>query len=84
MLGFSDSVVDNGISVSEVIRPGIAFRARIASLAVDNDGAEDQDEEKKDLKTENGNGQQDMDRVVDLQFLVKGLELDHRDRKSVV
>ncbi|XP_022143705.1 uncharacterized protein LOC111013548 [Momordica charantia] len=80
VLGFSDSVVDSGVSVSEVVRPGVAFRLRaeIASLAVDNDSAEDQEEEYRD-----GNGQPDVDRVVDLQFVVKGLELDHRETAAL-
>ncbi|KAA0047242.1 uncharacterized protein E6C27_scaffold908G00350 [Cucumis melo var. makuwa] len=82
MVGFSDSVVDNGISVSEVVRSGVAFRARITSLDVNEDGAENQDEGNGDLERENVNGQQDMNRVVNLQF-VKGLELDNLETAAL-
>lgn len=82
MSGFSDSVVDNGISVSEVVRPGVAFRVWTASLDVDEDDAKNQDEENGILERENVNGHQDMNRVVDLQF-VKGLELDNSETAAL-
>ncbi|CAK9320079.1 unnamed protein product [Citrullus colocynthis] len=62
----NDSMVDNGISVSEVVRPGVAFRVWTASLDVDEDDAKIQEEENGILERENANGQQDMNRMVDL------------------
>ncbi|XP_031742592.1 uncharacterized protein LOC101222329 isoform X2 [Cucumis sativus] len=82
MLGFSDSVVDNGISVSEVVRPGVTFKARITSLDVNEDGSKNQDEGNGDLERENVDGQQDINRVVNLQF-VKGLELDNLETAAL-
>ncbi|KAM6568936.1 hypothetical protein CsatB_016921 [Cannabis sativa] len=74
-MGFSDLVVDNGIRVSEVVRYGVTFRTEA------RDEKNDEEEEKKDGVSpglENGH-QEESDRIVDLQFFIKGLELGRRD-----
>ncbi|POO01693.1 Transmembrane protein [Trema orientale] len=71
-MGFSDLVVDNGIRVSEVVRHGVSFRAE------ERDESDDREEEKDGVSSGLENGQES-DRIVDLQFLVKGLELGRRD-----
>ncbi|KAL5546152.1 hypothetical protein UlMin_005839 [Ulmus minor] len=69
-LGFSDLVVDNGIRVSEVVRFGVNFKAE------ERESESDKEEEDRVKGLENG---EELDRIVDLQFFVKGLELGRRD-----
>lgn len=73
---FSDLVVDDGIRFSEVVRSGVGFKAegrnRDENLTREKDNA---------LGMEHG---QELNRVVDLQFFVKGLELGRRDAATLV
>lgn len=71
-MGFSDLVVDNGIRVSEVIRSGVTFKVD------DRDSDNDQEDENKISGLEKESSQE-LDRIVDLQFFIKGLELGRRD-----
>ncbi|KAH8485204.1 hypothetical protein Peur_071146 [Populus x canadensis] len=81
--GFSDAVIDNGIKVPEIVRSGIQFKAaeEIHSY-VDNtnhDNDEDSERSREDFNSkENGE-----EKIVDLQFLVKGLELGRRDAAAL-
>ena len=95
--GFSDLVADDGIRVSEVVRAGITFKAEGLTFAGDDNGEEnekeeergsDVDDEKKKKKKKNekgdlGNGGQEMEKGVDLQFFAKGLEVGRRDAAAL-
>ena len=72
-MGFSDLVVDNGIRVSEAVRPGVSFRVE------ERHGNDNQEEEKEGVSSSGLENGQESDRIVDLQFFVKGLELGRRD-----
>ncbi|XP_031120284.1 uncharacterized protein LOC116023424 [Ipomoea triloba] len=64
---FSDPVVDHGIAISQAVRPGfVSFKPSSEALDIDNNA------------TIVNDGRND-NTVVDLQFLVKGLELGRRD-----
>ncbi|KAG7028025.1 hypothetical protein SDJN02_09205, partial [Cucurbita argyrosperma subsp. argyrosperma] len=79
--GFSDLVVDDGIRVSEVVHPGVRFKDMSSSFANDKETSDDQEENDRRLEEENVH--QDMDKLVDLQFFVKGLELGRRDAAAL-
>ncbi|XP_015869841.3 uncharacterized protein LOC107407123 [Ziziphus jujuba] len=78
-LGSSDPVVDNGIRVSEVIRYGVTFKVD------DRDSENDQEEDNRiSSGLDNaGGGGEELDRIVDLQFFIKGLELGRRDAAAL-
>ncbi|KAJ7976943.1 Transmembrane protein [Quillaja saponaria] len=78
--GFSDLVVDNGIRVSQVVRSGITFKAEGVTFSDDKDSEDYQEEESKTVGLDND---QEVDRVVDLQFFVKGLEFGRRDAAAL-
>ncbi|KAF7818630.1 Transmembrane protein [Senna tora] len=78
--GFSDLVIDNGIRVSEVVRSGITFKTEGLSFTDDKDN--DNEKEAENEKLDLGNGQE-VDRAVDLQFFIKGLELGRRDAAAL-
>ncbi|KAK4343021.1 hypothetical protein RND71_038837 [Anisodus tanguticus] len=75
-LGFSGQIIDNGVFFPHVVRNGfISFRAPLETQnlnlsRVDNNNTENE------YSNENG--------VVDLQFLIKGLELGRRDATSLL
>ncbi|KAI4349138.1 hypothetical protein L6164_009771 [Bauhinia variegata] len=74
--GFSDLVIDNGIRVYEVVRPGITFKAEGLSSTDDRDSDDEKDEEnEKDAL----GSDQEVDRTLDLQFSIKGVEFGRRD-----
>ncbi|KAJ8754271.1 hypothetical protein K2173_002171 [Erythroxylum novogranatense] len=67
--GFSDLIADNGINVPEIVRSGVQFKAGGSEYG---DGEEIESEKRRDLE-----------RVVDLQFFIKGLELGRRDATAL-
>ncbi|XP_051152372.1 uncharacterized protein LOC127266235 isoform X2 [Andrographis paniculata] len=74
--GFSSSVIDNGVSFPKVVKPGGVsfkpeFRKNVTVL---------EDEERKFVESR----LDDSNAVVDLDFLIKGFELGHRDATSLV
>ncbi|XP_052174936.1 uncharacterized protein LOC127789899 [Diospyros lotus] len=76
-LGFSDFVADNGIRVSEIFRSGLFFKLRSIEDESNND-------ELSKVKHSMKNGEDEAEeRVVDLQFLIKGLELRQRDASAL-
>ncbi|OAY42693.1 uncharacterized protein LOC110621303 [Manihot esculenta] len=89
--GFSEFVVDNGIKISETVHSGIQFK--VDSLPMDGSDREGTDygdnekEEEEEEEKENGSlGLEkggDLDRIVDLQFFIKGLELGRRDAAAL-
>ncbi|KAF5747875.1 hypothetical protein HS088_TW05G00605 [Tripterygium wilfordii] len=94
-LGFSDLVVDNGIRFPEIVRTGITFKAPISHFDKESDdfsnfNNEDgiNTDEQHNKEKENGSvnlekGGQDFERIVDLQFFIKGLELGRRDAAAL-
>uniref|UniRef100_A0A2P2L2K3 Uncharacterized protein MANES_08G008600 n=1 Tax=Rhizophora mucronata TaxID=61149 RepID=A0A2P2L2K3_RHIMU len=80
--GFSDVVVDDGVRVPEVVRLGVQFKARDVFV-------HERDKESSDYEgNENGEGEEsgsggDLDRVMDFQFFIKGLELGRRDAAAL-
>lgn len=84
--GFSDLVADNGIRVFEVVRNGIAFKAEgLLADGDDKDNEEDEEEEKEEKEESDlGKGQQQgIEKGVDFQLFVKGLEVGHRDAAAL-
>ncbi|KAJ9181565.1 hypothetical protein P3X46_009683 [Hevea brasiliensis] len=90
-LGFSEYVVDNGIKISETVHSGIQFK--VDSLLMNSSDRESTDysdnekEEEEEEEEENGSvGFEkggDLDRIVDLQFFIKGLEMGRRDAAAL-
>ncbi|XP_061345779.1 uncharacterized protein LOC133291522 [Gastrolobium bilobum] len=80
--GFSDLVADNGVRVSEVVRSGVNFKAEGLSFDDEDKDEENDEENGKNEKTDLGNGQE-MEKGVDLQFFVKGLEVGRRDAAAL-
>ncbi|XP_059462299.1 uncharacterized protein LOC132191353 [Corylus avellana] len=83
-VGLSDRVVDNGINIPKIVRTGITFRADSLSLYLS-----DEEDDKNDEREENETigleeKAQDLDRVVDFQFLIRGLELGRRDTATLL
>ncbi|KAF7804442.1 Transmembrane protein [Senna tora] len=78
--GFSDLVIDNGIRVSEVVRSGVTFKAEGFSFTDDEDNGDEKDNENEMVDPGND---QEMDRAVDLHYLMKGLELGRRDAAAL-
>ncbi|KAA8518739.1 hypothetical protein F0562_016487 [Nyssa sinensis] len=80
-LGFSNFVTDNGIKFSEIVRPGFSFKAPDGSLR-SIEGESNDDEGNK----MNGSVKEEKDeskKVVDFQFLIKGLQLGRRDASAL-
>ncbi|KAI3447582.1 hypothetical protein Pfo_004247 [Paulownia fortunei] len=73
--GFSNSVIDNGISFPKIVKPGVVdfkleFRKNITIL---------EEEERKFVESR----LDDSNAVLDLAFLIKGFELGHQDANSL-
>ncbi|PIN23387.1 hypothetical protein CDL12_03895 [Handroanthus impetiginosus] len=73
--GFSNSIIDNGISFPKIVKPGVfgfkmEFRKNVTLL---------EQEERKFVESR----LDDSNAVVDLDFLIKGFELGHRDATSL-
>ncbi|KAL3642590.1 hypothetical protein CASFOL_013405 [Castilleja foliolosa] len=78
--GFTDSIVDNGISFPGVVKPGIfGFNPSFQKNATISD------EEEEEIKTVQSGleEQDDSNAVVDLDFLIKGFELGNQDAISL-
>ncbi|CAI0426840.1 unnamed protein product [Linum tenue] len=73
--GFSHFIVDNGVRVPEIVRTGVQFNAD--SLPFEDSK---EDENGQSMGLQKG---RDLDRVVDFQFFVKGLELGRRDAAAL-
>ncbi|KDP29134.1 hypothetical protein JCGZ_16523 [Jatropha curcas] len=88
-LGFSDFLIDNGIKIPETVRSGIQFK--VESVLIDSNdkdrGSLDYNDVEKEEEDENGSvgleKEGDLERIVDLQFFIKGLELGRRDAAAL-
>ncbi|KAF2312122.1 hypothetical protein GH714_028127 [Hevea brasiliensis] len=84
-LGFSEFVIDNGIKIAETVRSGVQFK--VESLDSSDRETSDYSDNEKEKEEENGSvGLEkggDLDRIVDLQFFIKGLELGRRDAAAL-
>ncbi|GFY93326.1 hypothetical protein Acr_08g0017220 [Actinidia rufa] len=69
-LGFSNFISDNGIRVSEIVRTGFSVK-----LTEENITSDEVNEVENSIR--------DGERVVDLQFLIKGLGLPRRDASAL-
>lgn len=73
--GFSDSVIDNGISFPKIVKPGvIGFKTESRKNATLSE-----EEEKQFVESR----LDDSNAVIDFDFLIKGFELGHRDATSL-
>ncbi|GAV67876.1 hypothetical protein CFOL_v3_11380 [Cephalotus follicularis] len=87
-LGFSDSVVDNGIKFLETVRPGITFKIETL-LHIELDGDSDDKEDNHEQGEEDKNrvmgleNERELDRIMDLHVFIKGLELGRRDAATL-
>ncbi|PSR92834.1 Serine/threonine-protein kinase roco5 [Actinidia chinensis var. chinensis] len=77
-LGFPNYVSDNGIRVSEFVRMGFSFTIPENSFQSGESG-EDSSIKDKLKKVENSLNEDENDRVMILQFLIKGFELRRRE-----
>ncbi|XP_044511859.1 uncharacterized protein LOC123229893 isoform X2 [Mangifera indica] len=75
-LGFSNEIVDNGIEFSYMIRHGVTFK--MSGRLEKSTGREELSYD--DVSEQEGaHDGQEMERIVDFQMLIKGLELGRRD-----
>lgn len=84
-LGFSDRVIDHGININEIVRTGITFRSERLSLSDSGDENDEQKEEENEtigLEKEKEKVKE-LDRVVDFQFILRGVELSRRDAATL-
>ncbi|KAL0344647.1 UNVERIFIED_CONTAM: hypothetical protein Sradi_4296000 [Sesamum radiatum] len=73
--GFSNSIVDNGISFPKIVKPGaVGFKPEVRKNVTLVE-----EEERKFVESR----LDDSNAVVDLDFLIKGFELGHRDATSL-
>ncbi|XP_020549558.1 uncharacterized protein LOC105161374 isoform X2 [Sesamum indicum] len=73
--GFSNSIVDNGISFPKIVKPGaVGFKPEVRKNVTLLE-----EEERKFVESR----LDDSNAVVDLDFLIKGFELGHRDATSL-
>ncbi|KAB5519861.1 hypothetical protein DKX38_024180 [Salix brachista] len=81
--GYSDVVIDNGVKVPEIVRSGIQFKAAEENHSyvdnANNDENKDSERSREDFNSK-ASGEE---KIVDLQFLVKGLELGRRDAAAL-
>ncbi|KAJ4837640.1 hypothetical protein Tsubulata_016254 [Turnera subulata] len=77
-LGFSGSVNDNGIRFPETVRSGLQFKAAETEM-----GNNQKENESQEREAAGSAPDQDLDRIVDFEFLIKGLELDRRDAAAL-
>uniref|UniRef100_A0A5B7AEX4 Transmembrane protein n=1 Tax=Davidia involucrata TaxID=16924 RepID=A0A5B7AEX4_DAVIN len=80
-LGFSNLVTDNGIRVSEIVRSGFSFKAPEGSLQ--SVEGEWNDDEGNIMNASVKEQEDEGEKVVDLQFFIKGLELGRRDASAL-
>uniref|UniRef100_A0A2P2L2N8 Uncharacterized protein MANES_08G008600 n=1 Tax=Rhizophora mucronata TaxID=61149 RepID=A0A2P2L2N8_RHIMU len=81
--GFSDFVVDNGVKVSEVVHSGVQFKARDRLIHDRDEETSDYDGNENGEREESGSPS-DLDRVVDFQFFINGLEVGRRDAVALL
>ena len=82
--GFSDLVIDNGIKVPEIVRSGIQFKAAEENHSfLDSKNNNNEIESSSEDFNNNESGKEGEDKILDLQFLVKGLELGRRDTAAL-
>ncbi|XP_021803278.1 uncharacterized protein LOC110747400 [Prunus avium] len=74
-LGFNGTY---GTRVSEIVRSGLTFKAEKFTISDDRAGEGDREGNSSEGEEKGGDEELD-DRVVDLQFFIKGLELGRRD-----
>ncbi|KAG5243347.1 hypothetical protein OIU76_009744 [Salix suchowensis] len=83
-LGFSDFVIDNGIKVPEIVRSGIQFKAAEENRSfLDNTNNNNEIESSREDFNDNESGKEGQDKILDLRFLVNGLELGRRDAAAL-
>lgn len=75
--GYSEVVVDNGIKIPRAVRSGIQFK--VDSVESIEEGNE-KEEEEESIGSEK---EEDLERIVDFQFFIKGLELGRRDAAAL-
>ncbi|KAL7195579.1 hypothetical protein ACSBR1_035746 [Camellia fascicularis] len=75
-LGFSNYVTDNGIRVSQIVRSPLSFQFPETSL-------KESIHEDNNSNDELNNGEDEAERVVGLQFFIKGLELQRSDASAL-
>ncbi|KAL9150002.1 hypothetical protein ABFS82_12G141400 [Erythranthe guttata] len=71
--GFSNSVMDNGISFPKIVKPGVKTEFRNNATVLS------EEEERKFVESR----LDDSNAVIDFDFLIKGFELGHRDATSL-
>ncbi|KAJ6871061.1 hypothetical protein NC652_036663 [Populus alba x Populus x berolinensis] len=82
--GFSDVVIDNGIKVPEIVRSGIQFKAAEEIHSYVDNTNHDNDEDSERSREDFNSKESGEEKIVDLQFLVKGLELGRRDAAALL
>lgn len=70
--------MDNGLRYPEIVRPGVQFRVDDRLFRSDEDVGEKEDGDGEEQEEEM-RGEEEFDRIVDLQFFIKGLELGRHD-----
>ncbi|KAK9920929.1 hypothetical protein M0R45_029466 [Rubus argutus] len=76
---FTSKLGFNGSRVSEMARSGLAFKAEQFTIASGKDRDRDTDSDDNEDEEQEERSGEEMDRIVDLQFFIKGLELGQRD-----
>ncbi|KAF5955241.1 hypothetical protein HYC85_008097 [Camellia sinensis] len=82
-LGFSNFVTDNGIRVPDIVRSGVSFKLPESSLQSTVESIEDDNDELKKVKNSLKQGDDETDRFVVFQYLIKSLELRKRDASAL-
>ncbi|KAL7248082.1 hypothetical protein ACSBR2_002897 [Camellia fascicularis] len=82
-LGFSNFVTDNGIRVPDIVRLGVSFKLPESSLQSTVESIEDDNDELKKVKNSLKQGDDETDRFVVFQYLIKSLELRRRDASAL-
>lgn len=77
-LGFSDFAEDSGFRVSEIVRSGLSFKVEGFDDNVDHDG------DGGDAGDGSSLGLDEQEGAVDMQFLMKGFDLDGRDAAALL
>ncbi|KAJ6300082.1 hypothetical protein OIU76_020971 [Salix suchowensis] len=82
--GYSDAVIDNGVKVPEIVRSGIQFKAAEENHSYVDNANNDEDEDSERSCEDFNSKESGEEKIVDLQFLVKGLELGRRDAAALL
>uniref|UniRef100_A0A6N2NEQ9 Uncharacterized protein n=1 Tax=Salix viminalis TaxID=40686 RepID=A0A6N2NEQ9_SALVM len=81
--GYSDVVIHNGVKVPEIVRSGIQFKAAEENHSYVDNANNDEDEDSERSREDFNSKESGEEKIVDLQFLVKGLELGRRDAAAL-